>query len=178
MTRDINIQDSIEKIFPIFELGNNRSLFECDFYDTHYAYFDQIDDDYLSAIGVSAEGLLLEYGFDWPAFYLQIGLKAARSRSRPHEEIRTWKDVSYEYLSYFGQNCSYLSSEGYKFFFPAAVYYFLTTDQNKTYMDWFIFRLESQWKTDHRVFNDIQKGFIVEFVKEHYKRYVSWISNN
>ena len=86
----INIQNSIELFFPLFQLGDNRSLLECDFYDTHYGYFDQIDDDYLSAIQLSAEGLLLEYGFDWPEFYIQVGLEAVRSRSRPQEGITTW----------------------------------------------------------------------------------------
>ena len=172
----IDIQKSIEQIFPPFELGENRSLLECDFYDTHYGYFDQIDDDYLSAIKISAEGLLLEYGFDWPEFYLQAGLEAVRSRSRPQEGIRIWKDVSYQYLSYFGQDCGCLSSEGFKFFLPAAIYHFLTTDQNKAYMDWFVFRLESQWEKDNHVFNDAQKKFIIEFITKHYKGDVSWIA--
>lgn len=172
----VNTEEFLEKTFPPFQLGDNRSLLECDFYDTHYGYFDQIDDDYLSAIEMSAEGLLLEYGFDWPKFYIQVGLEAARSRSRPHEGIKTWKDVSYEYLYYFGQDCSYLSSEGFKFFFPAATYHFLTTSQNTAYMDRFVFRLESQWEIDNHVFNDTQKKFIIEFVREHYKGYVSWIS--
>lgn len=173
---DINIKDFLEKIFPPFELGENRSLLECDFYDTHHCYFDQIDDDYLFAIQMSAEGLLLEFGFDWPEFYLQAGIEAVRSRSRPQEGIKTWKDVSYEYLYYFGQDCSYLSSEGFKFFLPAAVYHFLTTDQNKAYIDRFIFRFESQWEKDNHVFNDAQKKFIIEFVREHYRDDVSWIS--
>ena len=154
---NVNVKELLEKIFPPCELKENRSLLECDFYDTHYSYFDQIDDDYLSAIGVSAEGLLLEFGFDWPDFYLQIGIRAVRSRSRPHEEIKTWKDVSYEYFYYFGQNCSYLSSEGFKFFLPAVLYYFLTTDENKACMDWFIFRLNSHWENDQHVFNEDQK---------------------
>ena len=111
-------KESLENIFPPFQLGDNRSLLECDFYNTHYCYFDQIDDDYLSAIDMSAEGLLLEWGFDWSKFYLQAGLEAARSRTRPREGIKTWKNVSYEYLYYFGTECSYLSSEGFKFFFP------------------------------------------------------------
>ncbi|AWL27887.1 hypothetical protein DJ533_04445 [Acinetobacter defluvii] len=175
---DINTKETLEKIFPPFSLGENRSLLECDFYDTHYRYFDQIDDDYLSAVEMTAEDLLLKWGFDWPEFYLQVGLEAARSRTRPLEGITTWKDISYQYLYYFGYNCSFLSSEGYKLFFPAAVYHFLTTDQNKAYIDWFIFRLNSQWEKDNHVFNDIQKEFIFEFVKEHYKGYVSWIPNN
>ncbi|OTG66801.1 hypothetical protein B9T28_05340 [Acinetobacter silvestris] len=170
-----NIKELLKKNFPTFQLSSNRSLFECAFYDAHYRYFNQIDDDYLSAIETSAEGLILEYGFNWPEFYIQAGLEAARSRSRPHEGIKTWKDVSYEYLYYFGEDCSYLSSEGFKFFFPAAVYHFLTTDQNKAYMDRFIFRFESQWEKDNHVFNDAQKKFISEFVKEHYKGDFSWI---
>ncbi len=44
-------------------------------------------------------------------------------------------------------------------------------------MDWFVFRLELQWEKDQYVFNDAQKKFIIEFVKEHYKENVSWISN-
>lgn len=167
-------QESIEKIFPPFQLVDNRSLLECDFYDTHYRYFDQIDDEYLSAIEMSAESLLLEYDFDWSEFYLKIGLEAARSRSRPHEGIETWKDVNYEYLYYFGESCSYLSSEGFKFFLPAAIYHFLTTNQNKAYMDRFIFRLESQWEKDNHVFNNDQKNFIFEFIKDHYNGHVSW----
>ncbi|MEJ2900754.1 DUF6714 family protein [Acinetobacter sp. NS-4] len=172
----VNTKELLEEIFPPFQLGDNRSLLECDFFDTHYGYFEQIDDDYLSAIGVSAEGLLLEYGFDWPEFYMQVGLEAVRSRSRPHEGLKTWKDVSYEYLYYFGQNCSYLNSEGFKFFLPAAFYYFLLTNENKTYMDSFIFRLDSQWEKDQHVFNDAQKKFIIEFIKEHYNGLVSWIN--
>ena len=172
----VKTKELLENIFPPFQLGNNRTLLECDFYDTHYSYFDQIDDNYLSAIDISAEDLLLEWSFDWPEFYLQAGLEAARSRTRPIEGINTWKDVSYEYLYYFGYNCSFLGSEGFKFFFPAVVYYFLTTDENKAYMDSFIFRLESQWEKDQQVFNDTQKKFIIEFVQEHYQGYVSWIS--
>ena len=173
----VNTKELLEEIFPPFQLGDNRSLLECDFYDTHYGYFEQIDDDYLSAIEISAEGLILEYGFDWPEFYTQVGLEAVRSRSRPLEGIKTWKDVSYEYLYYFGQNCGYLSSEGFKFFLPAALYYFLSTDENKTYMDSFIFRLDSQWEKDQHVFNDDQKTFIFTFVRDHYNGHVSWLSN-
>ena len=178
MNIDLNIQNSIEKIFPPFQLGSNRSLLECDFYDTHYRYFDQIDDNYLSAVEMTAEDLLLKWGFDWPEFYLQAGLEAARSSTRPIEGINTCKDVNYEYLYYFGDNCNFLSSEGYKFFFSTAVYHFLTTNQNKSYMDWFIFRLESRWETDKYVFNDAQKKFIIEFVKEYYQGYISWIPND
>lgn len=166
---DINTKECLEKIFPPFLLGDNRSLLECDFYDTHHSYFDQIDDDYLSVIDLPAEGLLLEYSFDWPKFYLQAGLEAVRSRSRPNEGIKTWKDVSYDYLYYFGQDCSYLSSEGFKFYLPAAIYHFLATDGNKAYMDWFIFRLKSQWEKDNHIFNDAQKNIIIEFIKEYYK---------
>ena len=173
----VNTKELLEKIFPPFQLGNNRSLFECDFYDTHYGYFDQIDDDYLSAIEISAEDLILEYGFDWPEFYTKVGLEAVHSRSRPLEGIKTWKDVSYEYLYYFGQNCVYLSSEGFKFFLPAALYYLLSTDENKTYMDSFIFRLNSQWEKDQHVFDDDQKSFILTFVRDHYSGLVSLISN-
>ncbi|WP_173910729.1 DUF6714 family protein [Acinetobacter sp. Marseille-Q1618] len=168
----------LEETFPLFPLGENRSLLECDFYDTHRRYFDRIEDNYLSAVEMTAEDLLIKWGFDWPEFYLQAGLEAARSRTRPQEGINTWKDVSYEYLYYFGYNCSFLSSEGYKFFLPAALYYFLSTDENKAYMDWFVFRLNSQWETDQHVFNDAQKKFIIEFVKEHYKGFVSWISDS
>ena len=167
----------LDETFPLFPLGENRYLLECDFYDTHHRYFDQIDDGYLSAIEMSAEGLLLESGFDWPEFYMQVGLEAVRSRSRPNEGIKTWKDVSYEYLNYFGISCSFLSSVGFKFFIPAAFYYYLSTDKNKAYMDWFIFRLNSQWEKDQHVFNDAQKEIIVEFIKEYYKENVSWISN-
>lgn len=173
----MNIKELLEKVFPPFQLGENRTLLECDFYDTHYSYFDQIDDDYLSSIGVSAEDLILEYNFDWPEVYLKIGLEAARTRSRPHEDIKTWEYISYEYLYYFGENCSYLSSEGFKFFLPAAIYHFLTNDQNKAYMDRFIFRLESQWEKDNHVFNDNQKKFILEFLRDHDNGYVSWIPN-
>lgn len=169
---DVNIKELLEKVFPPFELKENRSLLECDFYDTHYWYFEQIDDDYLTTIELPAEGLLLEYNFDWPEFYLKAGLEAIRSRSRPYEGITTWKDVSYEYLYYFGQDCSYLSSEGFKFFLPAALYYFLSTDENKAYMDSFIFRLDSQWEKDQHVFNSNQKKFIIKFVRENYQGYV------
>ncbi|MCU4319379.1 hypothetical protein KTH44_09585 [Acinetobacter bereziniae] len=161
-----DIKEQLEKTFPPFELGDNRSLLECDFYDTHHCYFDQIDDDYLSAVQVSAEGLLLEFGFDWSELYLQSGLQAARSRSRPNECIRTWKDVSYEYLYHFGQNCSFLSSEGFKFYLPAAIYHFLTTDQNKAFMDSFSVRLNTRWDKDNHVFSDAQKEFIIKFKRE------------
>ena len=90
----VNIKELLEEIFPPFQLADNRSLFECDFYDTHYRYFDEIDDDYLSTIEISAEGLILEYNFDWPEFYTQVGLEAVRSRNRPLERIKTWKDIS------------------------------------------------------------------------------------
>ncbi|MDO3663430.1 hypothetical protein [Acinetobacter higginsii] len=159
------MKELLEKVFPPFQLGGIRSLLECDFYDTHYRYFDEIDDDYLSVIEMSAEDLLLEFGFDWPDSYLKVGLKAARSRSRPHEGIQTWKDVSYEYLYYFGMDCSYLSSNGFKFFLPAAIYHFLTTDKNKAFIDSFVFRLQTRWEEDNHVFSDDQKEFIEEFLR-------------
>ena len=43
-------------------------------------------------------------------------------------------------------------------------------------MDCFIFRLESQWEKYNRVFNDTQKKFIIEFVRENYKENISWIT--
>lgn len=160
-----NIYELLQKVFPPFELKDNRTLLECDFYDTHYRFFDQIDDEYLSAIEMSAEELLLAYGFDWPNSYLKIGLDAVRSRSRPQESITSWTDVSYEYLYYFGMNCSYLSSEGFKFYLPAAIYYYLTTDENKAFMDSFIFRLQTRWEEDNHVFSDDQKEFIAEYLR-------------
>lgn len=163
---NINIKELLEIVFPPFQLGRNRSLLECDFFDTHYSYFEQIDNDYLSTLELSAEDLLLSYGFDWPDFYLKIGLEAVRSRGRPQEGIKIWTDVSYEYLYYFGVDCSYLSSEGFKFFLPAAIYHFLTTDKNKAYMDSFIFRLETRWEEDNHVFSNDQKKFIKEFLTE------------
>lgn len=173
----MNKQKSLENIFPPAPLGENRTLFECDFYDTHYSYFDQIDDNYLSAIDMSSEDLILKYNFDIPEFYTIIGVKAAVSRTRPNEGIKIWKDVSYEYLYYFGSECCYLSSDGFKFFFPAALYHFLTAPKkNNAFMDSFIFRLDSRWEEDNHVFNDTQKIFIIEFVREYYKGYVSWIS--
>lgn len=163
---NIHIKELIEKVFPPFQLGGNRSLLECDFYDTHYRYFEQIDNDYLSALELSAEDLLLSYDFDWPDFYLQIGLEAIRLRCRPEEYIKNWTDVRYEYLYYFGVDCSYLSSEGFNFFLPAAIYHFLATDKNKAYMDSFIFRLETRWEEDNHVFSNDQKKFIKEFLTE------------
>ncbi|MDI1221677.1 MULTISPECIES: hypothetical protein [Acinetobacter] len=162
-----DIKDQLEKTFPPFELGENRSLLECDFFDTYYCYFDQIDDDFLSQRQMSTEDLFLKINFDWPEFYLQIGLEAAHLRSRPNERIRTWKDVSYEYLYYFGQECYSLSSEGFKFYLPAAIYHFLTTDQNKAFMDSFGFRLNTRWGEDNHVFSDAQKEFIAKFKREH-----------
>ena len=162
-----DIKDQLEKTFPPFELGENRSLLECDFNDTYRCYFDQINDDFLSQVQMSPEDLLLEINFDWPEFYLQIGIEAARLRSRPNERIRTWKDVSYEYLYYFGQNCSFLNSEGFKFYLPAAIYHFLTTDQNKAFMDSFGVRLNTRWDEDNHVFSDAQKQFIIKFKRTH-----------
>lgn len=68
-------KEFLENIFPPFQLGDNRSLLECDFYNTHYCYFDQIDDDYLSAIDMSAEGLLLEWASIGKSFTYKQGLK-------------------------------------------------------------------------------------------------------
>lgn len=45
-------------------------------------------------------------------------------------------------------------------------------------MDWFIFRLQFQWENDRHVFNDTQKQFMIEFVREHYQEYISWISDD
>lgn len=60
----------IEHVFSTTQLENQRTLFEEDFYDTHYRYFDQIDDDYLMATNMSAADLILKWGFDWPDYYL------------------------------------------------------------------------------------------------------------
>ncbi|MFI8035185.1 DUF6714 family protein [Acinetobacter sp. ABJ_C3_5] len=159
------MKELLEKVFPPSLLRENRSLLECDFYDTHYRYFDQIDDGYLSAIEMSAEDLILEFGFDWPAFCVEAGLEAARSRSRPEEGIQTWEDVSYEYLYYFSDSCSFLDSKGFKFFLPAAINHFLTKSKNKAFMDSFVFRLETRWDEDNHVFSDDQKQFIKEFLR-------------
>ncbi|WP_151715855.1 DUF6714 family protein [Acinetobacter sp. TUM15071] len=158
-------QEYLEKTFPLYNLGASYSLLECDFYDTHHRYFDQIDDYYLSAIEMSAEDLILEFGFDWPAFYVEAGLEAARSRSRPEEGIQTWEDVSYEYLYYFSDSCSFLDSKGFKFFLPAAINHFLTTNKNKAFIDSFVFRLQTRWEEDNHVFSDDQKQFIKEFLR-------------
>ncbi|MBF7696615.1 hypothetical protein I2F20_11835 [Acinetobacter sp. EC115] len=172
MMMDIKLED----IFETFELGDSRSLFECDFYDTHYRYFDEIDDDYLSAVNLSAKDLILSYDMGYPDFYIKIGVEAAESRSRPHENITTWKDVSYEYLYYFGDSCSYLDSKGFKFFLSAAIYIFLKIpEKNNSFMDSFIYRFELQWEKDNHVFNTAQKKFIRSFFIEHYKRDLSWI---
>lgn len=106
----------LDKVFPAIELGNNRSLFEEDFYDTHYRYFDQVDDAYLNALNMSPENLILKWGFDWPEFYIKIGIEAVKARSRPYEGINKWQDVTYEYLYYFSDSCCCLSSAGFNFF--------------------------------------------------------------
>ena len=171
------IPSSVELIFPEYFLSIERTLFECDFYDTHYRYFDQVDDAYLNALNMSPENLILKWGFEWPEFYTKVGLEALKTRSRPYEGIRTWKDVNYEYLYYFGQSCSFLGSDGFKFFLPAALFHYLARpDRNNSFMDSFVFRLDSQWGQDVHFFNDSQKKFIIEFVKEHYDGYVLWAS--
>lgn len=173
----MNIYNSIRDIFPEYELNTERTLFECDFYDTHYRYFDEIDDNYLTAINMSAEDLVLKYGFDWPKFYTEAGVDAANSRSRPQEGIKIWKDVSYEYLYYFGQSCSFLGSDGFKFFLPAALFHYLARpDRNNSFMESFVFRLDMQWAEDSNFFNDLQKKFIINFLKEHFDGDVQWAS--
>ncbi|WP_275904168.1 DUF6714 family protein [Acinetobacter beijerinckii] len=159
----------LEKIFPTFDLSDSYSLLESDFYDTHYRYFDEIDDNYLCALNMSAEDLILKYNFQWPEYYTKIALMAVSARSRTQEGIKTWKDVSYEYLYYFGDSCSFLDTKGFKFFLPAAIYHFLTTDHNKAYMDSFVIRLETRWQEDSHIFSNEQKYLIKEFLSENYK---------
>ncbi|MBF7690783.1 DUF6714 family protein [Acinetobacter pollinis] len=166
----------IQDIFPLKELGNHRSLLECDFYDTHYIYFDDIDDEYLSAINLSAEDLILAYNMDYPDFYKKFGIAASISRSRPSENIKTWIDVSYKYLYYFGESCSYLDSEGFKFFLPSAIYYvLLEPEKNNSFIDYFVYRLEFRWDIDSHIFNSDQKRLIRLFISEYIKRDFLWI---
>ncbi|WEV49698.1 hypothetical protein OZX61_04360 [Acinetobacter sp. ESL0695] len=166
----------IQDIFPLKELGNHRSLLECDFYDTHYRYFDEIDDEYLSAINLSAEDLILAYNMDYPDFYEKVGIAASISRSRPSENIKTWIDVSYKYLYYFGESCSYLDSEGFKFFLPSAIYYVsLEPEKNNSFIDYFVYRLEFRWDIDSHIFNSDQKRLIRLFISEYIKRDFFWI---
>ncbi|USA54575.1 hypothetical protein NDN13_05105 [Acinetobacter sp. C32I] len=160
------MNETLEKIFPLYDLGDSYSLLECDFYDTHYRYFEEIDDNYLTALNMSAKDLILKYNFQWPEFYTNAALKAVSTRIRPQEGIKTWEDVSYEYLYYFGDSCSFLDSKGFKFFLPAAINHFLTTNKNKAFMDSFVFRLETRWDEDNHVFSDDQKQFIKEFLRE------------
>ena len=157
----------LEEIFPQIPLGESYSLLECDFYDTHHRYFNQIDDNYLSAINMTAEDLILKYNFQWPEFYTNAALKAASTRSRPQEGINTWKDVNYEYLYYFGNSCSFLDTNGFKFFLTAAMYQYLTfPEKNYSFIDSFIYRLDSQLGKDHYVSNAPQKKFIELFLKD------------
>ncbi|ENU24180.1 hypothetical protein F993_01496 [Acinetobacter proteolyticus] len=160
------MNETLEKIFPLYDLGDSYSLLECDFYDTHYRYFEEIDDNYLTALNMSAKDLILKYNFQWPEFYTNAALKAVSTRSRSQEGIKTWEDVSYEYLYYFGDSCNFLDSKGFKFFLPAAINHFLTTNKNKAFMDSFVFRLETRWDEDNHVFSDDQKQFIKEFLRE------------
>lgn len=157
-----------KKIFPSIELGKTRSLLECDFYDTHYCYLDEIDDDYLLSVGMSSEDLVLQYGFDYSKFYLDASLKAVNSRTRPIEGIKKWQDVSYEYLYLFGDSCSFLEAEGFKFFLPAAIYHFLLVPNNSSFMDYFIYRLERDWGKEQYLFNTEQKRLIKNFVEQYY----------
>ncbi|GAB3044700.1 hypothetical protein GCM10027155_07200 [Acinetobacter apis] len=167
----------IQDIFPTKELGNHRSLFECDFYDTHYRYYDEVDGEYLSAVNLSAENLILAYNMDYPNFYQKIGIIAATSRTRPNENIKTWKDITYEYLYYFSDSCSYLDSEGFKFYLPAAIYYVLVKpENNNSFIDHFLYRLEFRWDLDNHVFNNDQKRFIRLFINDYHKRDFFWIS--
>lgn len=160
--------ESIKKLFPSIELGQTRSLLECDFYDTHYCYFDEIDNDFLLSIGMSSEDLILKYNFDYPEFYLKVALKAAHLRTRPIEGIRVWQDVTYEYLCYFGDSCYFLEAEGFKFFLPAAIYHFLLVPNNSSFMDYFIYRLERDWGKEQYLFNTEQKQLIKNFVEQYY----------
>ncbi len=157
--------DDLNAAFPAYKLTTERTLFENDFYDTHYRYFDQIDDKYLSATNMSEKDLILEWGFEWPEFYINIAIEAAQTRSRPKENISTWKDVTYEYLYYFGDNCCYLSPEGFKFFLPAAfLQYFSNVTIDRSFMDFFVSRFKLRWSEDRDFFNEKQIECTKKFI--------------
>lgn len=161
--------DHLNAVFPIYRLTTERTLFENDFYDTHYRYFDQIDDKYLSATNMSEKDLILEWGFEWPEFYINIAIEAAQTRSRPKENICTWKDVTYDYFYYFGDNCCYLSPEGFKFFLPAAFsQYYSNAIRNRSFMGFFASRFNLRWSEDSKYFNDKQIEFIKKYSNENF----------
>jgi hypothetical protein len=167
----------IETIFPIsFKLGDNRSLFEEDFHEVHRRYFDEIDDCYLIAINSSRKNLIFDYGFDWPDFYVKSALDAILSNHRPDEKINTWRDVSYEYQYYFSDSCVSLSSEGFYFFLPAALFnYFEFRDlRNINFIFHFINRLHLQWDQDKCLFDKHQIIFIKKIVEENFRGQVGW----
>lgn len=156
----------LEHIFSTTQLENQRTLFEEDFYDTHHRYFDQIDDDYLLATNMSTADLILKWGFDWPDNYLEIGIEAAKHRCRPYENINSWKDISYEYLYYFSDSCSCLSSKGFKFFLIAAInIYLLDQKLNMNFIYFFIDRLGRNWEKDKECFSNDQQAFLRKFLQ-------------
>ena len=168
-------QQRIITAFADVQLAGARTLLECDFYDTHYRYFDEVDDQYLTAVENSAEDLLLKYGFDWPEHYMSLGLTALKNRARPDEQIKFWTEVDHEYLYYFGGECCFLDSEGFRFFLPAAMSRFLDAgEKNTTFIDHFINRLDLKWGKDAAYFNNEQKAVIAEFVQQYFPREVSW----
>lgn len=167
----MQLMNELEQLFPKQPLGAGRSLLEGDFYDTHRRFFDEIDDAYLQAVGHCATDLLLQYGFDWPDVYLKAGLQAAQLRRRPVEGYTTWHDVTYEYLYYFGDSCSFVDSIGFKFFLPAAIkHHWLAIEQHKNtaFIDSFVYRIQREWGTTAWDFDDAQTDYIAQWVKQHF----------
>ena len=170
--------DELERLFPKQPLGAGRSLLEGDFYDTHYRFFDDIDDDYLQATGHSATDLLLKYAFDWPEFYLQASLQAAQLRRRPIEGYTTWQDVTYEYLYYFSDSCCFIDPLGFQFFLPAAIkHYLLAIEQNENtvFIESFVYRIDRDWGTMDWLFDDAQTDYIARWIKQYFAGQVGWV---
>lgn len=161
MLTQIGNVDELKTLFPPQPIQNSRTLFECDFYDTHRRYFEQVDDDYLQALNVSEEDLILVYGFDWPNKYVELAIEALQHHKRPNESIKTWEDVDEEYLYYFSNACSFLEPSGFKFFMPAAMFHYANSAyKNNEVMVHFLMRFNQRRAEDSGLFNEKQLAYL------------------
>ena len=111
--------NAIEIAFDGVVLGDEYTLLEEDFFDTHNRHFDGLDDQYIHAMAEHGDNLLELWGFQWPESSLEIGRAAIARRCKATNPFNTWQEVTHEYLNAH-LAAVFLSPKAFRYYFPAA----------------------------------------------------------
>ena len=169
----------IELIYHSFidcSLDDEFTLLEWSFFDTHYRYTTEIDNQYLENYGSSPDKILIDLKKDYPDNYSDILIKSVNCRDRTIENRSNWEQITFDYLYNFSSDVCYLSPKAFKFYLPAAMTIYadcVQKNEDTSYFLYFYSRLERLNAKDLALFDKEQLHAIADFLVFYQKNQIS-----